>query len=297
MVGQGTVRKKKMLWTTAAARIVSDQSAGRPIASPFELEGTNVAEQIAKTKDDAVLVLDTDGTCSPTTLVAVAQASGRDFLLGEKDTPENRDIFKACGLHAFVLAGTSRLFATNFEPTNLDVLSKVSGPADDYATQTFPGFRAIERLAGHEALGSLSETDLEALAKGFDIIHIDAIQKDAGVEERIVFGIVYEPGVVDSHKHFMKADELRKLAHGFMENSGVLGLQHSLQVNGKVKILESYITQFEGKIGDKVIKKGTWLMMARVVDDTIWKAVKDGTLTGFSFAGTGILVPRAAPTE
>lgn len=297
MVGQGTVRKKKMLWTTAAARVVSDQAGGRPIASPFELEGTNVAEQIAKANGDAVLVLDTDGTCSSTTLVAAAQASGRDFLLGEKDTPENRDIFKACGLHAFVLSGSTRLFATNFSPTNLDVLSKVSGPVDDYATQTFPGFRAIERLAGHEALDSLSATDLEALAKGFDIIHIDTIQKDAGVEERIVFGIVYEPGVEDSHGHFMNAANLRKMAHSYMEKSGVLGLQHSLQVNGKVKILESYITQFEGVIGDKTIKKGTWLMMARVVDATIWKAVKEGTLTGFSFAGTGVLVPRVAPTE
>jgi len=296
MVGQGTVRKKKMLWTVAAGRIVSDRSAGRPIANPFEFEGTNVAEQIAKAEGNAVLVLDSDGTCSPTTLVAIAQASGRDFLLGEKDTPENRDIFKACGLHSFVLSGTSRLFATNYQPTELDILTKVSSPADD-TDQIFPGFRAIERLAGHEALDSLSETDLNALSKGFDIIQVDTLQKDAGAEERIVFGIVYEPGVADSHKHFMKAETIRNLAHSYMEKSGTLGLQHTLKVNGKVKILESYVTQYEGKIGDRVIKKGTWMMMARIVDDTIWKAVKDGTLTGFSFAGTGILVPREAPTE
>lgn len=297
MVGQGTVRKKKMLWTTGAGRIVSDRSSGRPIANPFEFEGTNVAEQIAKAEDNAVLVLDTDGTCSPTTLVAVAQASGRDFFLGEKDTAENRDIFKACGLHSFVLSGTSRLFATNFQPTALDILTKVSSPLDEYTEQTFPGFRAIERLAGTEALDSISEADLEALAKGFDIIHIDTLEKDAGAEERIVFGIVYEPGVADSHKHFMKSVTLRKLAHSYMEHSGVLGIQHSRQVNGKVKILESYITQFEGKIGTKLIKKGTWLMMVRVIDDAIWKAVKSGALTGFSFAGSGILIPREAPTE
>ena len=53
----------------------------------------------------------------------------------------------------------------------------------------------------------------------------------------------------------------------------------------KVKILESYIAPVDFTVVNKSVKKGTWVITVRVLDKKIWKAVKDGELTGFSMAG------------
>jgi DNA adenine methylase len=41
-------------------------------------------------------------------------------------------------------------------------------------------------------------------------------------------------------------------------------------------------------IGPKHVKKGTWLLAARVVDDVLWNAIKEGKLTGWSMEGTAL---------
>jgi hypothetical protein len=105
-------------------------------------------------------------------------------------------------------------------------------------------------------------------------------------EERIVFGIVLEPDVVDLHGDTYDGPTVRKAAHKFMEEFQNIGLQHTEFVNDQVNILESYVAPDNMVIdtpSEKVkIKKDTWLMVNRIVDDELWEKVKTGEFTGFS---------------
>lgn len=128
-------------------------------------------------------------------------------------------------------------------------------------------------------------------------------------EERYVLGVVLEPSVVDAQKDTYTAEEIRKAAFGFLETHFRVGTQHGQIVGGvgedvrptsriadvadtsKVRIVESYIAPVDFKVGAEEVRKGTWLLGVRVVDDAIWKAVKDGSFTGFSIGGSAVRTP------
>ncbi len=116
-------------------------------------------------------------------------------------------------------------------------------------------------------------------------------------EERFVLGIVLKPEVPDSQKEIYSADEIRKTAHGFMEFHANMGRQHTANVNGRIKILESYLALADFEINGRKIKKGTWLLGMRIVDDGIWKDIKSGKLTGLSIGGTAVRIQNRAMRE
>jgi hypothetical protein len=111
-------------------------------------------------------------------------------------------------------------------------------------------------------------------------------------EERFVLGIVLEPETVDAQNDIYSAEEIRLAAHRFMEEFGGLGLMHRQRVNDRVKVLESYVAPCDFEEGGQKVKKGTWILAVRVLDDEMWRAVKEGKLTGFSIGGTGIRRPE-----
>jgi len=53
----------------------------------------------------------------------------------------------------------------------------------------------------------------------------------------------------------------------------------------KVSLLENYLAPNDLSIEGRAITKGTWLMTVRINDEEIWKAIKEGELTGYSMAG------------
>jgi DNA adenine methylase len=105
-------------------------------------------------------------------------------------------------------------------------------------------------------------------------------------DERYVLGIVLEPETVDAQQDIYSAAEIRSAAHRFMEEFQDVGLMHKMRVNGAVKIVESYLAPDDLSIGERAIKKGTWLLGVRVLSDALWADVKDGRLTGFSIGGS-----------
>lgn len=113
-------------------------------------------------------------------------------------------------------------------------------------------------------------------------------------EERFVLGIVLKPEVPDSQKEIYSAEEIRKTAHGFMEFHANMGRQHTANVNGRIKILESFLAPVDFEINGRMVKKGTWLLGMRIVDDGIWKDIKSGKLTGLSIGGTAVRIPNRA---
>lgn len=118
-------------------------------------------------------------------------------------------------------------------------------------------------------------------------------------EERYVLGVVLEPndgknGVPldpDAQRDIYSAEEVRDAAHRFMEHHRNLGLMHREFVTGKVRILESYLAPVDFELAGARLRKGTWLLALRIVDDELWRKIKQGDFTGFSIGGSAIRRP------
>lgn len=113
-------------------------------------------------------------------------------------------------------------------------------------------------------------------------------------DERYVLGIVLEPEVVDAQGDIYSAEEVRQAAHRFMEDFGGLGLMHRMRVNGQVKVLENYLAPVDFTVGEATVRKGTWLLAVRIIEDELWAEVRDGSLTGFSIGGSARSAELAA---
>ncbi len=110
-------------------------------------------------------------------------------------------------------------------------------------------------------------------------------------EERTVFGVVLEPEVVDAQGDIYSEEEVRNTAWKFMERYQQFGLMH-VTIEPMILPLESYCAPVDMDINGRKVRKGTWLLRVRVLDDTMWEAVKAGALTGFSIGGSAIRKPE-----
>lgn len=181
-----------------------------------------------------------------------------DWVICAADTPENRAVFKS---EIYQLRSRGDLiFATSAELEDRSTVVEV-----------------------------VNERPGEVLKFALDESHEVRLIKSG--EERIVFGIVLEPNTVDSQNDTISEAEIRQACHKFMEDYGQLGLQHGEIVNGKLKLLESFIAPVDFEVDGEKVTKGSWLMAERVVDDGLWEAVKKGALTGFSIGGSAIRRP------
>lgn len=105
-------------------------------------------------------------------------------------------------------------------------------------------------------------------------------------EQRLFLGVVLEPEEYDLHKDIYSAEEIRKACDSesqYLQSN----VQHSVQVDTDVmEVTKSFIQEVEAIIGDKVIKEGTWLREAKIHNDDLWEAIKDGEFTGWSIGCT-----------
>jgi len=110
-------------------------------------------------------------------------------------------------------------------------------------------------------------------------------------DKRLVYGIVYEPDVVDTQGDYTDSIEIEKGAHRFMEFYQDIGEAHFV-TSPDIKLVESYIAPADFDITNPITKelqkvqKGSWVIVVKVYNDKVWDEVKDGKLTGFSFEGT-----------
>jgi hypothetical protein len=111
-------------------------------------------------------------------------------------------------------------------------------------------------------------------------------------DERIVYGIVLEPDVVDAQKDTYDAATVRTAAHDYMERFQNAGLMHKKEINDKAKVIESFIAPADLTINGQQVKKGAWVMAMRILDEDLWKAAKRGELGGFSIGGSAKRFPE-----
>jgi len=131
-----------------------------------------------------------------------------------------------------------------------------------------------------------------------DIIPI-FIQKD-NQDEHIICGVVYEPDELDLQGDQANEEEIRKAAYYFMEHGQNFGHNHDTNTitwaqgeNPIVKVLESYIAPVTFQMAcldghKEKVKKGSWVLTSRVIDEDLWSKVKAGEIAGYSMAGSSI---------
>jgi hypothetical protein len=132
-----------------------------------------------------------------------------------------------------------------------------------------------------DLLSGLNEEELDV--ENIQIDHI-TVSKEVD-EERYVLGIVLEPDILDGQNEVVSASTIRKACFHFMENYRKLGVYHIEENRGRLALLENFLAPVDFKLANRPIKKGTWLMGIRIMDDDLWEKVKSGAIKGLSIWG------------
>lgn len=119
-------------------------------------------------------------------------------------------------------------------------------------------------------------------------IQREAIQRDHA-EERIAFGVVYEPEVLDTFGTWASADEIARWAHRWLARFQNSLISHAEFGNDSLEYYESYIAPVDFEINGQQVKKGSWLLMIHVLDDDLWEQIKRGDITGYSIGARAVI--------
>ncbi len=97
--------------------------------------------------------------------------------------------------------------------------------------------------------------------------------------KKIVYGEVYAPHTVDTHGHAMDAEEIEKMAHGFLieARNTHIDLMH----NNK-PVMASVVESFIARKGDPDFNEGAWVLGTKIFDDDLWEEIQKGTYNGYS---------------
>ena len=111
------------------------------------------------------------------------------------------------------------------------------------------------------------------------------LKSESQLKKGLVFGIVYEPNVLDSHGDYTDASEIEKAAHNFLPNA-MINLNHE-DNSPDIEVVESYIARCDFSLdgSDEVIKEGSWVLVTRVNDEELKKSIENGEFTGYSLEG------------
>uniref|UniRef100_A0A6M3K194 Putative peptidase n=1 Tax=viral metagenome TaxID=1070528 RepID=A0A6M3K194_9ZZZZ len=117
-------------------------------------------------------------------------------------------------------------------------------------------------------------------------IFIPISKKDE--EKRLVYGVVLEPETVDAQDDIVAAEEIEKACHdfsrGYRKQKTEMGYMHKGIADG-VDMVENYIAPGDFRLGNKSVKKGSWVMVSHIENDDTWEEVKEGKITGYSIGG------------
>jgi hypothetical protein len=113
------------------------------------------------------------------------------------------------------------------------------------------------------------------------------IKKDD--DERIVTGIVLEPDEVDAQGDTVSKEAIKEAAYRFLakfNKDTELGFMHKAFGNLGISLVESWVAREDCKYDSSPVKSGSWLMSVKVdKNDTLWKKIKAGEISGFSIGG------------
>lgn len=113
----------------------------------------------------------------------------------------------------------------------------------------------------------------------------DVLFKDLNSEKQIAMGEVYAPDLVDAHGDFMTAEEIEKMAYGFMKSMNLdqVDVGHDNELYG-CHVVESFIARKE----DNIFIEGAWVVAIHIPDVELWGKLKSGEISGFSMESLAV---------
>jgi hypothetical protein len=117
---------------------------------------------------------------------------------------------------------------------------------------------------------------------------------------RFVLGVVLEPNDgkgdapldPDSQKDIYSEEEIREAAWQFLAEYRQIGEMHERTVGkDQIEVVESYVAPVDMAIDGERIRKGTWMLGARVKDGELWRKIKRGEYGAWSVDGTASRKP------
>lgn len=124
-------------------------------------------------------------------------------------------------------------------------------------------------------------TKAETEVQGTDVLGKIPVAKALNEELMQATFVVMVPDEIDAHGDTTTEDEIRKACHNFNKYSGQANLFHLAQTD-TFEFAESYVAPTEFILGDKLVKKGTWLCTVQCLDDGLWELIKSGEINGVS---------------
>lgn len=121
-------------------------------------------------------------------------------------------------------------------------------------------------------------------------VKVESVFKSVDTDLHIVYGVVLEPGTTDSQGDVTTEAEIFKAMHDYMLKHQTINLQHT-PVEVDTVIVENFIAPVDMEISGEKVVKGAWVMGVKVLNDVVWKAIEDGTFTGYSIEGRGMRTP------
>lgn len=177
----------------------------------------------------------------------------------------------------------------NLEP-KIDVLKRLEdgGPSDElikfYAFGGSAGLAWTRMILKQEnILKSYQKeiTEEEINKSGDDVIGKLPVSKAVNDELKQATFIVMVPDEVDLHGDITSEDEVRKACHNFNKYCRTANLFHLVK-SDTFEFAESYCAPTDFVLGDKFVKKGTWLATIQALDDDLWDLIKSGEICALS---------------
>jgi len=105
-------------------------------------------------------------------------------------------------------------------------------------------------------------------------VHKRAMDLMYAVVKALDQGVAVQVGIDDIYEDIKKGPD------------GPLGIMHWYDGNDAGDIVENYILPCDAKMGDEVVKAGSWLMGV-IWNPAYFAKIQDGTFTGYSMGGAG----------
>lgn len=140
------------------------------------------------------------------------------------------------------------------------------------------GYWTIIRESPGSDIWTLSQSKLP-IKKSAQIMFL---KKDD--EKHFVLGPVLLPDRIDLQQDTISREEIENSCHAFLREQGIIGVGHQ-DLDRRLIVLENYVLLEDLEIGGRKLPKGTWMLGVEVLDEEIWKMVKEGDLRGYSVKG------------
>ena len=132
------------------------------------------------------------------------------------------------------------------------------------------------------------------IAKGLDAT--------APMQKRIVYGVVLEPepfnGAGDGHQETYSAAEIEQAAHNYCASFLSLNDAHGrFLTREQAAVVETFIAPCDLTIEGSVVRAGSWVLAARIIDDGLWARVLSGELRAWSIEGYSERICTACNTR